>query len=235
MDAKRLTGPGAGSIKYDLLTAMTVAGMAGSNTLQSSMTRLVALVTARYNWQRDEVTVGQRDIARMWSVNERTVKREMKRLLDAGILLRLRPGVRGRVGAYRLNYVEIWRVSKPSWALVGPDFEERMASFVPQEEVKVVRVDFSPDAEEDAVATDMAGDRGKWRRARRVLRAQDSAAFNNWYGKLVFSEYCDGVLILSAPNDFVARYVETHLSRSLVDAARATFVDLSGLRIVSVD
>ncbi len=141
-------------------------------------------------------------------------------------------GVRGRVGAYRLNYAEIWHLSKPSWPLVGPDFEERMASFAPQEDVKVVRVNYIPDTDDDPSESEASGDRGKWRRARRVLRAHDGASFNNWYSKLAFDEYRAGVLVLSAPNEFVARYIETHLSKSLVEAARATFADMTGLRVV---
>jgi hypothetical protein len=39
----------------------------------------MALITMRYNWQRDELTTGQGEIAPLWSVDERTVKREMAR------------------------------------------------------------------------------------------------------------------------------------------------------------
>ncbi len=96
MEPKRLTGPEAGSLKYDILTALTLLGLHGTATEQTSMMRLIALITARYNWRANELTVGQRDIARMWAVNERTVKREMKRLTDAQILVCKRSGVRGR-------------------------------------------------------------------------------------------------------------------------------------------
>ena len=143
MKTNRFTGPRAGALKYDLLTALAVAGLSGSPGFQTSMLRLVALVTARYNWARDELTVGQREMARMWSVDERTVKREIKRLTSADILLQLRPGVRGRVAAYRLNIAEIHRLSAPVWERVGPDFSERMVQHNPQAEGdKVVHVAF---------------------------------------------------------------------------------------------
>ena len=45
----------------------------------------MALITTRYNWQRDELTMGQGEIARLWSVDDRTVKREMARLAGAGL------------------------------------------------------------------------------------------------------------------------------------------------------
>ena len=98
MEQIKRIGPKAGSLKYDLLTALSVAGLHGSPTEQTSLMRLNALITARYNWRLEEVSVGQVELARLWSINERTVKREMKRLIGMGILSCIRPGVRGRVG-----------------------------------------------------------------------------------------------------------------------------------------
>ncbi len=76
---------------------------------------MVLLITARYNWRLDEFTVGQRDLARMWNVTDRTVKREIKYWLERKMVICKRQGVRGRVGAYRLNYPEIYRLSEPYW------------------------------------------------------------------------------------------------------------------------
>jgi len=84
LELRKLTGPQAGSLKYDLLTALSVVGLHGSPTLQCSMLRLSAMVTARYNWRLDEISIGQAELARIWGVNERTVKREMKRLTGQG-------------------------------------------------------------------------------------------------------------------------------------------------------
>ena len=237
MDPKRLTGPNAGSIKYDLITALSVAGLAGKPVLQTSMTRLVALITARYNWFRDEVTVGQRDLAKMWSVNERTVKREMKRLVDTRVLIKLRPGVRGRVAAYRLNYHEIINLSQPTWANVGPDFIERMSAIYPESQVKVVKVDFISkkidDAQEVSEDTDdtETDDRAKWRAVRRLLREADPNVFRNWYDNLVFKGFSDGAVSLEAPNNFTANYIKTHHSVSLLAALRTTIDDVYSLQI----
>ena len=115
VELKKLTGPQAGSLKYDLLTALGVAGLHGSPTVQTSLMRLSAMVTARYNWRLDEISIGQAELARLWAVNERTVKREMKRLTQDGWIICLRPGVRGRVGAYRLNYSRIYENTQPYW------------------------------------------------------------------------------------------------------------------------
>jgi len=229
MDAKKLTGPNAGSIKYDLITAMSVLGLAGKPSLQTSMTRLIALVTARYNWFRDEVTVGQRDIAKMWSVDQRTVKREMKRLLEAEILVKVRHGVRGRVAAYRLNYREIVNLSEPHWTLVGPDFVERMSTLYPRSAVKVVKVDFGKKPPESNIP--LTGDRSGWRKTCQILRASDESVFQNWYNKLTFKSIVDNELILTAPNNFIAQYILTHLEGLLLLAAQESLPKVDRIKI----
>lgn len=222
MDKKRLTGPQAGSLKYDILTALSVAGLHGSPGFQTTMLRLIALITARYNWRADELTVGQRDMARMWGVNERTVKREIKRLTQAGILVCKRQGVRGRVGAYRLDMSAVRQCSMPHWSDVGPDFAERMQGQVPGIDSRVVKVDFGaakPMGEAPAVRT--ADRPGEWRHVCARLRDHDADLFRNWFASLGFEALRDRVITLRAPNKFVARYIETHLMGKLTTALEA--------------
>tara|TARA_R110000765_G_scaffold79015_3_gene155552 strand:+ start:210 stop:899 length:690 start_codon:yes stop_codon:yes gene_type:complete len=217
MNTLRLTGPEAGVIKYDLLTALSVAGLNGSPTLQTSLMRLIAAVTARYNWRADELTVGQRDLARMWSVNERTVKREIKRLTDAQILVCKRSGVRGRVAAYRLNYSQIVKLSEKCWALVGPDFEERMCMrYQQQEPVKVVQLsDFSKPYD------DKVDIPGTWQSAMARLAQGNKDQFKAWFSQLQLISFEAGILRLKAPSKFAQRYIETHLSGPLLTAVEA--------------
>lgn len=237
MDAKRFTGPQAGSQKYDLLTALSVAGLSGTPGFQTSMLRLVALVTARYNWARDELTVGQREMARLWSVDERTVKREIKRLTSASILLQLRPGVRGRVAAYRLNLAEIHRLSAPVWDKVGPDYSDRMARQVPKPETgKVMHVDFaaltSPETRSDPVETvETVGQGGPWARTLARLAQLDPALHRNWFSTLKASACEGGVLTLRAPSQFLAQYVQTHHLRLLLGTAQ---LEYPGLRRIEI-
>ncbi|TNF17306.1 MAG: hypothetical protein EP318_21895 [Rhodobacteraceae bacterium] len=229
MDAKRFTGTQAGSQKYDLLTALAVAGLSGTPGFQTSMLRLVALVTARYNWARDELTVGQREMARLWSVDERTVKREIKRLTGAAILLQLRPGVRGRVAAYRLNLAEIHRLSAPVWDKVGPDYSDRMARQAPAAQTgKVMHVDFTaatpvPEARE--------GQGGPWARTLARLARLDPALHRNWFSGLKAGTCDGGVLRLRAPSQFLAQYVQTHHLRLLLGTAQ---LEYPGLRRIEI-
>lgn len=211
MDALRLTGQHAGVVKYDIITALSLIGLGGGKGEQASMLRLVALVTARYNWRDDEFSVGQRDLARMWSVNERTVKREIKRLTDKHILICRRQGVRGRVGAYRLNQVVIARLSSQAWGLVGPDFERRMTERYTDAAQNVVPLRAAPE-------TPDAQDGTTWSGVLAELNRSDPGNMESWYRKLRQVRHENGVLHLSAPSPFIQRYVETHLSRRLADA-----------------
>lgn len=218
MDAKKLTGSKAGSHKYDLLTAITVVGLHGNPGFQTSMLRLTALITARYNWRLDEFSVGQRDMARMWCVNERTVKREIKRLLEAQIITCKRQGVRGRVGAYKLNFNEIYRRSRSIWTAVGPDFDERMQTNLPQINSTVVTVNFAKD--EFSKDRSVQG-RGEWRHVLQRLKAAEPEVYSNWYSQLLLVALEESTLTIKAPSRFIARYVQTNLDKSLVNAAEA--------------
>lgn len=235
MKINRFTGPQAGSQKYDLLTAMSVAGLNGSATFQTSMLRLVAVVTARYNWRLDELTVGQREMARMWSVDERTVKREIKRLTGAGILLQLRPGVRGRVAAYRLNLAEIHRLSAPVWDRVGPDFIARMGAEAEAQTAadkpKVVHVNFAQGSGLPDTPPERSGADPRWGRVLDRLGQSDPGLHASWFAALRFAEYDGGCLRLSAPSAFAAQYVRTHHMPPLQGAAALEFPGLCLIEI----
>ncbi|WP_299410772.1 DnaA N-terminal domain-containing protein [uncultured Roseobacter sp.] len=219
MEPQKLTGPEAGPLKYDVLTALSVAGLNGSQTLQTSLMRLIALITARYNWRTNELSVGQRDMARMWSVNERTVKREMKRLTQSNLLICKRSGVRGRVGAYSLNFRQIAALSEPSWSLVGPDFDHRMRQRYGEEEVKVVQLKtYVRPTEPDRAPNPTPS---TWQNAMANLAREHPNLFEAWFTRLRFVRFEKGVLRLKAPSVFVQRYIETHHIRLLAGVVEA--------------
>jgi len=220
MELKKLTGPQAGSLKYDLLTALTATGLHGSPTLQTSLARLTLLVTARYNWRLDEVSIGQAELSRLWAVDLRTVKREMKRLVEGRWLSCLRAGVRGRVGAYRLNYGAIYQTTRPSWPAVGPDFVERMQDMSGGS--RIVQVDFT--AERPVAVAAASGAPGSWQAICARLCIADQGLFDSWFAKLDYLGQDDHILRLKAPNRFVARYIETHLTAKLNAAVAQEFL-----------
>lgn len=220
MRQARLTGPGAGSDKYDILTALAVSGLAQGGHLQISLLRLMALVTARYNWTQDELSIGQREMAQLWSVDERTAKREVKRLTDAGLLVLTRAGVKGRVACYRLDFIKIRALTEAHWTCVGPDFEARMTErHTPQPETpKVVQVDFS--ARQKQPAIDAAT---PWERVRQRLAASDQARFVAWFAPLALIRQTTEDIVLAAPTRFAAQYLDTHLRRDLEQAIAQEF------------
>lgn len=131
MQVIRAVGREAAAKKYDLLSAMMAHGLAADKHRQRLVLRLMALITSRYNWQRDELTIGQREIARLWCVDERTVKREMAKLRVLGWIEIKQQGARGRVSVLGLNLDRIMLDTRPEWANIGPDFVERVGGPAP--------------------------------------------------------------------------------------------------------
>lgn len=223
MNTKQLTGVKASALKYDLLTALSVAGLHLNARHQISLSRLALLITARYNWRLDEFSVGQRNLARMWNVTERTVKREIKFWAENRIVICKRQGVRGRVGAYRLNYPEIYRISKPYWNHVGSDFQERMAQTNPVKETKVVAIDFRSKAiVSDTADAPAAIENQSWRYACQRMSNLHPEHYRNWISLLTFASDDRETVVLNARNQFIANYVQTHLIPVVHEAVEAT-------------
>lgn len=219
MELKRLTGAHASALKYDVLTALSLCGLHGSQTQMMSMIRLTAVVTARYNWRRDELSIGQRDMARLWGVTERTAKREVRRWLESGLLVCTRPGVRGRVAAYRLDIRTLLEQSRDLWDLVGPDYAERMGAERQQEAAKVVKVDFGagrsePDPQEQVTPPG-------WRAASARFREMSPQVYASWIAPLTFVSDDGRTVTLRGPSAFASRYVETHHARELAEVVDA--------------
>ncbi len=139
MLAGKAVGRKASTKKYDILTALGAFALAQDKGLQRLALRLMVLITARYNWRLNELSMGQKEIARLWAVNERTVKREMAKLRSLGWLSTKTPAARGRVATYAIDFHRISASTQESWPSVGPDFVARMADLFP---AKVVKVDF---------------------------------------------------------------------------------------------
>lgn len=216
MQQPRLTGPGAGSDRYDILTALSVAALEAGGHQQVLMLRLMALITARYNWAQDELSLGQKDMALMWSVDERTVKREIRKLIDAHLLVLIRPGVKGRVATYRLNLRRIAEMTGPCWAKVGPDFDARMSErHIAAAEARVVRLEFPARSAQPATATD-----SPWLRVLERLRQSDPARAGAWFDQLQVISDIAPELTLLAPSRFAMQYIETHLMTQMKIAIR---------------
>ena len=218
MIASKPVGRGAAARKYDLLTAMGAHALACAKGPQRLVLRLMTLITARYNWARDELAVGQREIARLWSCDERTVKREMAKLRAMGWLTVRRQGARGRVTEYGLAVERILDDTRPVWPAIGPDFELRLDSPATGSVVALpVRGN---------VAAPDVSDGSEWALAQAILHREDSGLYAAWVRALTRQGRAGGRLTLTAPSRFHAAYVETHVKLRILAACQAVDGDV---------
>lgn len=220
---QKLAGPGAAARKYDLITALGAHALSLGKHDQRLILRLITLLTARYNWGRDELSIGQREIARLWSCDERTVKREMAKLRALGWLVVKQQGARGRVTTYGFDGDAAMAATKAIWPEIGPDFVVRLEG--PPAETVV------PFPVKGEVAAPDITDATEWGLARAVLFAEDAGRFGAWVQALQRTGRAGGRLTLKAPSRFHAAYVQTHLTGVLLRACQSVDGDVSTIEI----
>lgn len=226
MQLPRPVGREAASRKYDILSALMAFALSRDKHVQRQILRVMALITTRYNWQRDELTMGQTEIARLWSVDDRTVKREMARLRSQGWLILKRQGARGRVSTYGMDLNRMLDDTRPAWPLIGEDFIGRLepveAAGQGASNVVPLRA-VHPPATEGSL----------WAAAQASLHAEDTAIYGAWLHALTEAGLNANVLTLAAPTRFHAAYVATNLKDRLLAALRRVDPSVRDVCIVS--
>ena len=212
MRVPRPAGNGAAARKYDLLTALGSKALASSPAEQRVVLRLMVAITARYNWATDTLAVAQADLARMWSVDERTVKRMMSRYRERGWLKLKRQAVRGRVAEYGLGLEALLVSSRDAWSRIGPDFEARLSPDDDRLPSPTV-VPFPAPAPE-------APEGRLWPRLHAQMAMIDPATAKAWLHGVCEEGIDDGVLRLSVPGRYQANYLRTHVGGELLELAR---------------
>ena len=211
--------------KYDILTALGTYALARNKHDQRLVLRLITLVTARYNWARDQLAVGQREIARLWSVDERTVKRDMAKLRGLGWLVVKRQGARGRVTEYGLDLDRILATTENAWCNVGPDFDLRMSNKSEPSSVVPLPVKGHVPAPDTSDGTE-------WALARSILFTEAPDVYGSWLLNLERVERTGGRLILRAPSRFHGSYIQTHLTRRILTACQAVDSDVIEISVI---
>ena len=224
MLSSKLVGRDAAARKYDIITALGASALAGNKHDYRLTLRFITLITARYNWARNELAVGQREIARLWSVDERTVKREMAKLRGLGWLVVRRHGARGRVTEYALDIDAILAATRIQWANVGPDFDMRMQGT--PEPTRVV-----PMPVRGSAPLPPNEDGTEWALAQRILHAEDSGIYGSWLHNLTRNGRAGGRLTLIAPSRFHGAYVQSHLLGRVLAAVKAVDADVTEIAI----
>lgn len=224
MQRFRAVGREAAAKKYDILSAMMAHALAGGAAEQRLVLRLMALITTRYNWQNNDLSVAQREIARLWCVDERTVKRDMARLRACGWVVVKRQGARGRVSVLGLDLDRILADTRPAWANIGPDYVARLTG----------GGDPAPGPDRTVVPfrrSDIAADGSVWSLARVRLAAEDATLFEAWFAPLADGGVEGDCLTLIAPSRFHAAYLRTHLAVRLRQAVMRGHPGITRLRI----
>jgi hypothetical protein len=224
MQIKRAVGRDGATRKYDLLTVLGVYALSQGKTLQRQALRLICLITARYNWQGDQLSVGQAEIARLWSVDTRTVKREMAAFRARGWLVERQAAARGRVAVHGLDIARILQDTREVWDRVGPDLTDRLAPQPTQPE-GAGQGTVIPFPQPALPPCDTL-----WGLVAARLAAEDPAIWRAWFAPLdVVTE--EPELILRAPSGFHAAYLRTHLANRLEGAVR---VASPGVRVTVI-
>lgn len=224
MQLPRPVGREAASRKYDILSALMAFALSKDKHVQRLVLRVMALITTRYNWQRDELTMGQGEIARLWSVDDRTVKREMARLRAQGWLVLKRQGVRGRVSVYGMDLNRMLEDTRPAWPLIGEDFITRLEPAPAGQGVSnVVPLRAVPAPVSDGSV---------WATAQAMLHDEDAATYGAWFHALTEAGVEANCLTLAAPTRFHATYVSMNLKERLLAALRRLEPSLREVRIV---
>ncbi|MFV0490286.1 MAG: DnaA N-terminal domain-containing protein [Pseudorhodobacter sp.] len=212
-ERRKITGPGASALKYDLLTALLATAMQGEAETARLALRLSLVITARFNWRSERFSVGLKELARMWGVTDRTAKREMATMRARGWILVEIPAARGRVACYRIVLEQVLAETIPHWDSIGSDYVTRMsgagqAAPIPTGNVIPLRP-AQPVEQGNCPAWTVASER---------LRQQDPAVFNAWFGGLIPMEEGQGVLTLMASSSFAADYIQTHFHSRILTA-----------------
>ncbi|QFU10316.1 hypothetical protein PARPLA_03304 [Rhodobacteraceae bacterium THAF1] len=222
-----IAGPGAAAIKYDILTALLAMASCGDPVSSRLALRLSLLITARFNWRQGTFSVGQRELARMWGVTERTAKREIAELKRREWIALHVPAARGRVAQYRIQMDRLLRATAPHWEAVGPDFVARMSDAPePPAQSGATVIPLHPKSEAPVV-------NDAWSRASARLLAQDPALHAAWFAGLTALDTESGILTLRAQSRFVAGYVQTHHADRLRAALAVQDQTIREIRVVA--
>lgn len=217
MSILKPVGHGAASRKYDLLTALGTLALAARPSEQRLILRLMVAITARYNWTSDLLAVAQTELARLWSVDERTVKRSMALFRERGWLRLKRQAARGRVAEYGLGIDALMAATQALWPAVGSDFQARLAP---------------PEAPSTVVPFPVAPPEGTlWPQALRLLMQADPATAQSWMQGLREDGAEAGCLRLVAKGKYQASYLRTHLHMRLLAAVRQVDARITTLTI----
>ncbi len=230
MQQLKATGPRAAALKYDILTALLSLGLRDKGVDGRLAQRLALLITARLSWRTETFSVGIREIARLWSVTERTAKRELALMRARRWITVQRAPTRGRVTEHRVQLAIVLDATRECWPAVGPDFVARMGQG-PNEQLPDQKVvPFRGVACQPPVP-----DGSLWSAASLLIFESDPTLHGAWIAQLVEISSDGGCLVLAAPSRFVGSYVRTHLAGRLLAAVTSIDPSVTQINVATGD
>ncbi len=229
MQVAKPVGRNASALKYDILSALTVYALSGDKHRHRSILRIMSLITTRYNWRNNELSIGREEMARIWAVDERTVKREMAKLRASGWVSVKRPAARGRVAVYELDLKQILLDTSDIWPAIGSDFVERMQASpddVPQTNIIPFQAKPAPPAPEG---------NDSWSQVQSILHGRDPELWSSWFQHLSEAERAGGCAVLVAPSRFMADYISQKWTARVLAAYRRVDPSVRTLRIEAAE
>lgn len=199
MQVAKPVGRNASALKYDILSALAVHALSGDKHRHRSILRLMTLITTRYNWRNNELSIGREEMARLWSVDERTVKREMAKFRGSGWVVVKRAAARGRVAVYELDLKQILLDTSAIWPVIGTDFQDRMQT-EPEPQTNIIPFQAKP-APPQPEGDDV------WSQVQSILHGRDPELWSSWFQHLSEADRAGGCATLIAPSRFMADYI----------------------------
>ncbi|WP_050604412.1 DnaA N-terminal domain-containing protein [Ruegeria sp. 6PALISEP08] len=227
MQLAKPVGRNAAAIKYDILSALTVHALSGDKHRQRSILRIIALITTRYNWRSNELSIGREEIARLWTVNERTVKREMSKFRALGWIAVKRPAARGRVAVYEIDLKQIMIDTQDIWPVIGSDFLARMSD-EPEPETNIVPFTAKP-------GPSVSDEADAWTQVQSILHGRDPELWASWFQHLSETDRAGGSVTLMAPSRFMADYISQKWSQRLLAAYSRVDPSIRTVRVESAE
>jgi hypothetical protein len=229
MQILKPAGRNAPALKYDILSALAVYALSGDKNRQRLVLRVITLITTRYNWRTNELSMGREEIARLWNVNERTVKRELAKLKTMNWLSVKRAGARGRVTVYALDMQQMMTDTRAVWDVIGPDFKDRVAKEdTPEPQTNVVP--FQP-----LVAVHAEAQGSVWLQVQEHLHSHSPELWSSWFRHLEEAERAGGTAVLLAPSRFVADYISSKWLTKLSQAYALADPSIRRIRVVTAE
>lgn len=173
--------------------------------------RLMTLVAARYDWDADHLDCGLREIATLWQVDERTVKRELAKLRALGWISLKRPAARGRNAVHQLEASAILGIEEqPETAIETVEATMQDTPNAPIEAATIEEAPREASIEEGAEVIPFRSGQAIWRCLMNEMAQAHPGLHDSWLVDLEARRDHDGTWVLGATSRFRAAYMTSH-------------------------